>query len=337
MKPGSSYITTLRSCRPIPPAPACRFWDRSPPAVRRWGTTSIRQTFYELQNNTTSVHGSHTWRFGIRARFVTDDNVSPQNFNGTFTFSGGLAPVARRQPATDCAALEQIDSIERYRRTVVFQQMGLTPAEILARGGGASQFSIAAGYPGNHREPLRCRGFRRRRLASASRPHAQPGTALREPAQHSRRRAISRRAWDSPGRPAATPTTRVPKPCCAAASESSTIASRFPTTLAAARYNGIVQQQYVVTNPDFFPNVPAPVRAGRVPIGAGDPAIEPVAAVALRSAIRGDGGAPVAEEYDAGGHLHQFARAFASFAPRIPMRPCRVLTIRQFPIAESSR
>ncbi len=27
--------------------------------------------------------------------------------------------------------------------------------------------------------------------------------------------------------------------------------------LTAARYNGIVQQQYVVTNPDFFPNVPA--------------------------------------------------------------------------------
>jgi hypothetical protein len=28
-------------------------------------------------------------------------------------------------------------------------------------------------------------------------------------------------------------------------------------TLTAERYNGVVQQQYVVTNPDFFPNVPA--------------------------------------------------------------------------------
>jgi hypothetical protein len=29
-------------------------------------------------------------------------------------------------------------------------------------------------------------------------------------------------------------------------------------TLAAQRLNGIVQQQYVVTNPDFFPNIPSP-------------------------------------------------------------------------------
>ncbi len=30
----------------------------------------------------------------MRARYQMDDNVSPQNFNGTFTqFSGGLAPV----------------------------------------------------------------------------------------------------------------------------------------------------------------------------------------------------------------------------------------------------
>ena len=28
-------------------------------------------------------------------------------------------------------------------------------------------------------------------------------------------------------------------------------------TLAAERYNGLVQEQYVVTNPDFFPTVPA--------------------------------------------------------------------------------
>jgi len=81
------------------------------------------QTNFELQNNTTSVRGAHTWRFGVRARYVMDDNTSPQNFNGTFTFSGGLAPVlnAAQQPL---AALEQIDSIERYRRTVVFQQLG---------------------------------------------------------------------------------------------------------------------------------------------------------------------------------------------------------------------
>ena len=28
-------------------------------------------------------------------------------------------------------------------------------------------------------------------------------------------------------------------------------------TLTALRYNGIVQQQYVITNPDFFPAIPS--------------------------------------------------------------------------------
>jgi outer membrane receptor protein involved in Fe transport len=44
-------------------------------------------------------------------------------------------------------ALVNIDSIESYRRTLVFQQMGLSPSQIRALGGGASQFSINAGNP----------------------------------------------------------------------------------------------------------------------------------------------------------------------------------------------
>src|SRR6202040_3066850 len=84
-------------------------------------------TNFELQNNTTTVHGAHTWRFGIRVRPQFDANTSPRNFNGTFTFSGGLAPVldANQQPVLDASGqplLGDIDSIERYRRTVVFQQ-----------------------------------------------------------------------------------------------------------------------------------------------------------------------------------------------------------------------
>ncbi len=101
-------------------------------------------TNYELQNNTTTVHGAHSWRFGIRMRAQFDANSSPQNFNGTFIFSGGLAPEldANNQAVRDASGqivMEQIDSIERYRRTL----LGL-PA---ALGGGASQFSMNAGTP----------------------------------------------------------------------------------------------------------------------------------------------------------------------------------------------
>jgi outer membrane receptor protein involved in Fe transport len=43
--------------------------------------------------------------------------------------------------------LEQIDALEQYRRTLFFQQMGLTPSAIRTLGGGASQFTSSAGMP----------------------------------------------------------------------------------------------------------------------------------------------------------------------------------------------
>src|SRR5947208_15537271 len=51
------------------------------------------QTNQEFQDYVSMLHGPHSWRFGVRLRRQADDNVSPQNFNGTFTFSGGAAPL----------------------------------------------------------------------------------------------------------------------------------------------------------------------------------------------------------------------------------------------------
>ena len=57
------------------------------------GTGFDTQNSYEFQNYTTWVHRTHVVKFGARLREQTDDNFSPLNFNGTFTFGGGLAPV----------------------------------------------------------------------------------------------------------------------------------------------------------------------------------------------------------------------------------------------------
>src|SRR5205085_8461206 len=43
--------------------------------------------------------------------------------------------------------LVPVTSIERYRRTLLLQRAGLTPAEVRALGGGPTQFSINAGNP----------------------------------------------------------------------------------------------------------------------------------------------------------------------------------------------
>ena len=115
------------------------------------GRTFDSQNNYELQNYTSLIKGGHSWRFGVRLRGQTDNNTSPQNFNGTFTFAGGaLEPVlnAQNQPVLDSQGnvlLAPITSIERYRRTLLFQGLGDSPAQIRLLGGGATQFSVSTG------------------------------------------------------------------------------------------------------------------------------------------------------------------------------------------------
>ena len=118
----------------------------------RGGKFSDTLASYEFQNYTTMVRGPHVWRFGVRVRLLTDDNVTPWNFNGTFTFGGGLGPMLGpdNQPILSGGqpVLVQLDSIERYRRTLVFQALHDSPAQVRLLGGGASQFSISTGTPG---------------------------------------------------------------------------------------------------------------------------------------------------------------------------------------------
>ena len=103
---------------------------------------------YEIQNNTSMGHKTHTHRFGLRARHDTLSDYSPTNFGGSFTFFGvGNAPVLDGAGQAVPGATTDISSLEQYRRTLLFQRLGYSPAQVRALGGGASQFSIAGGSP----------------------------------------------------------------------------------------------------------------------------------------------------------------------------------------------
>jgi len=119
----------------------------SPVGVARYSSSR-----WELQDNLTFLRGRHTLRFGARLRGVQLNDLSPSNFSGTYTFAGGLAPALDSENhlitgSDGSPVLTQISSVERYRRTLLFQQQGLAPGQIIALGGGATQFSIAAGNP----------------------------------------------------------------------------------------------------------------------------------------------------------------------------------------------
>jgi hypothetical protein len=113
------------------------------------GAYSDTENNYELQNYTTISGGAHTWKFGVRVRAVTINNFSPQNFGGTYNFYGGNAGLqCDLATNTDCSLLT---SIELYSDTLLYMQQnpaltgsGLASA-LQSHGLGPSQFTINQG------------------------------------------------------------------------------------------------------------------------------------------------------------------------------------------------
>jgi hypothetical protein len=225
------------------------------------GRSTDIQNSYEFQNNTSVSRGKHTWRFGVRLRGITDANTSPQNFGGTFSFGGGLAPQldAANHPVTDSTGqpvLVAIDSIESYRRTLLFQQQGLPVSQIRSLGGGATQFSINAGNPSISAGQTDAGAFAGDDWKV--RPNLTLSLGVRYEAQsniHDMRDFAPRIgvAW-APG--AGSAGSR-PKSVIRAGFGMFYDRFNVSNVLTAERFNGLVQQQYIIANPDFFPVVPA--------------------------------------------------------------------------------
>ena len=105
-----------------------------------------------VQNSILWMKGAHTVRAGVRIRRTTILDNAPDFFNGVFSFSGSFAPQldVNGEPIRDASGQTIpvfINGLERYRRTLFFSQRMLSPGEIRARGGGASQLTLAGGDP----------------------------------------------------------------------------------------------------------------------------------------------------------------------------------------------
>ena len=114
--------------------------------------SSRKNLRFDVVNETTWQMGRYSLGFGFRFRGEKIDQSSTANFGGTFTFSGRVAPVldANNNPVLNpdgSVRTTQIDSLEAYRRTLLFRQLGFSNARIRELGGGASQLTISGGDP----------------------------------------------------------------------------------------------------------------------------------------------------------------------------------------------
>ncbi len=218
---------------------------------------------WELQNYTTRASGKHTIKFGVRLRGGQQEDASPNNFGGMYLFGGGFGPqldadnrVVRGQDGQPVRI--SMTSLERYRRTLLFQRQGLSPAEIRALGGGATQFAISGGDPLADVSQVDFGGFLQDDWRLRSNLTLSGG--LRYEAQNnigSHRNFAPRLAFAWSPRPGSS---RQPKTVIRGGF--GIFYDRFSEglTLQARRFNGVRQQQFVVSDPavlDLFPAVPS--------------------------------------------------------------------------------
>jgi hypothetical protein len=221
---------------------------------------------YELQNYTSIASGAHSWKFGVRLRAATISDVSPMNFGGSYTFAGGYGPVLDANflpivpglvcdPANPNPNCQNLTSIQRYQRTLVLQQKGLSAAQIRLLGGGATQFNISAGNPAADVTQIDTGVF----VGDDWRvkPNFTLSLGLRYETQtnmHDWTDFAPRIgfAW------APSQKKNGPRPKTVIRGGFGMFYDRLAETsiLNAERFNGITEQTYVVTNPDTFPNIP---------------------------------------------------------------------------------
>jgi hypothetical protein len=114
--------------------------------------TSSGNYRFDASNETTWQMGRYALGFGFRVRGEHLTQNSSNNFGGTYTFSGRIAPVldTNGSPVLNndgSIRTTQINSLEAYRRTLLFRSLGYTSQQIRQLGGGANQFTISGGDP----------------------------------------------------------------------------------------------------------------------------------------------------------------------------------------------
>ncbi|MGC4054216.1 MAG: carboxypeptidase regulatory-like domain-containing protein [Paludibaculum sp.] len=254
------YLHSTMAAQANLPGPAIQVLESFNGGGNPISRTTDAQKNVEVQNNTTLITGTHTLRFGFRVRTSAVTNNSPQNYAGTFTFSGSLAPRldAGFQPVLDAsgqATQVNISSIESYRRTLYFLRAGLTASQIRALGGGASQFSINSGTAEISGDQVDLGAFIgddwrvRSNLTLNLGLRYESQTNIRDRTDLAPRIGF---AWAPGGGVGSARPKNVIRGGFGIFYDRFALAN----VLTARRYDGFTQLQYFVPAPDFFPLVP---------------------------------------------------------------------------------
>jgi hypothetical protein len=236
-------------------APSVVVQDAFTGGSARAGNSSNIRDAWELSNMSILNKGQHTIKWGGRLRQSYNNDTSVNNFNGTFTFYGGSGPALDSSGQVIPGTSVDLTGLQVYQRNLLLQQLGFPSSYIRTVGGGASLFSVAAGTPLT-RVPQFDLGVYvnddwkiRPSFTLNYGLRYEMQTNIADHADWAPRMGF---AWGIDGK-GNTPAKTVLR------AGSGIFYYRVGdfTTLNAIRYNGVTQQSFLLSNPDFFPTLPS--------------------------------------------------------------------------------
>ena len=200
---------------------------------------------YEFQNYTSLTRGAHFVKFGLRLRATREADFNDTNFNGMFLFQ----------------------SLSAYSATLLGLQQNLTWPQITANGGGAFQYVAAGGTPLLRINQVDVAPYVQDdwriipsvTLSLGLRYEVQTG--IHDKGDFAPRIGVAWGLGGNQGR------LRQPKTVIRAGFGMFYDRFALDQSLTAERFNGIVQQRYVVQNPQFYiGSIPAPSQLAAGPL-----------------------------------------------------------------------
>lgn len=195
------------------------------------GKSIDHTNYFEGQDLATMTFGKHTVIFGGRVRDWQDSSTANSNFNGTFMFP----------------------TIDYYQITEQGLAAGLPFSEIRAMGGGPSQFSITEG------NPLAKINLAEAGLYAEDQWRARQNLSLSLGLRFETQNLINDHADIAPRIGLAWGLGHANSRKTVLRAGFGLFYDRFEEQAAVQqeRLNGINQQQYLVTNPNFYPTIPS--------------------------------------------------------------------------------
>ena len=198
------------------------------------GSADDVQNQFEVQNYTSIVHGTHFVKFGVRVRATKDLLTQNSGFNGAFTFN----------------------SLTDYQTVQQGLANGMTTAQIRAASGvGPTQFSLVTG------QPQTTNTYWDLGLYAQDEWKVRPNVSLTYGARLETQNEIYGTADIAPriGIAWGIDAGKKGQPKTVLRAGWGIFYDRFNQSLLvrAQRQNGILQQQFIVQDPDFYPNLPS--------------------------------------------------------------------------------